>query len=51
MYGIYINLDSERDIQSTNYRPITKKIQKYIKDILKIIIPPIKVGNVEKPEH
>ena len=51
MYGVYIDLDSGRDIQFTNYRPITKKVQKYIKDILKIIIPPIKVGNAEKPEH
>lgn len=51
MYSVYIDLDSGRDIQFTNYRPITKKVQKYIKDILKIIIPPIKVGNAEKPEH
>lgn len=51
MYGVYIDLDSGKDIQSTNYCSVTKKVQKYIKDILKIIIPPIKVSSVEKPEH
>lgn len=51
MHGVYIDLDSGKDIKFTNYCSVTEKVQKYIKNILKIIIPPIKVSSVEKPEH
>ena len=51
MHGVYIDLDSKEAIQRTNYRSVTEKALKYIKNILKTIIPPIKVSSVKQPEH
>ena len=51
MHGVYIDLDSKEAIQRTNYRYVTEKALKYIKNILKTIIPPIKVSSVKQPEH
>jgi hypothetical protein len=50
MYAVYIDFKSGTSIQHTNYRPVTEKAQKLIKNILKTIIPPIKVSNIKEPE-
>ena len=51
MYNVCITLNSEMDIQPSDYVPITDKDQKYIRNILKTIIPPIKVSNIKQPEQ
>ncbi len=51
MYNVCITLNSEMDIQPSDYVPITDKVQKYIRNILKTIIPPIKVSNIKQPEQ
>lgn len=51
MYRVYIDLDSGESHHRTDYSSVTEKVQKYIKNILKTIIPPIKVSSEKEPEH
>lgn len=51
MYSVYIDLDIGEHIYSTDYFSVTEKAQKYIKNMLKTIIPPIKVSSEKKPEQ
>lgn len=51
MNSVFIDLDNNKFIHSTNYSSVTDKAQKYIKSILKTIIPPIKVGSEKNPEQ
>lgn len=44
MYGVYIDMCSGVSIYSTDYSSVTEKAQRYIKNMLKTIIPPIRVG-------
>lgn len=51
MGSVFIDLDNDKFIHSTNYSSVTDKTQKYIKNILRTIIPPIKVSSIKEPEQ